>query len=169
MKRQITTAYTGQHFKTRNGLMNLMDYKATHEELHSIHIMLNSNSLRETLDTNAYKRNLSKKLPPTSKGSHSYDPQATLLYDNALHATSAAYTTASSAPYPPSNDVHRVLLSYPRVITPLKGQDLSPIRISIYPNSSYVTNDVHRFDTPAGSETDITILFYKEDNIFHDD
>ena len=67
MKRQITTTYTGQHFKTRNGLMNLIDYKATHEELYSIHIMLNCNSLRETLDTNAYKRNFSKNYPPSQK------------------------------------------------------------------------------------------------------
>ena len=63
MKRQITATYTGQHFKTRNGLMNLIDYEATDEELHSIHLMLNCNSLRETLDTNAYERNFSKKLP----------------------------------------------------------------------------------------------------------
>ena len=67
MKRQITTTYTGQHFKTRNGLMNLINYEATQEELQSIHVMLNCSSLGETLDTNAYKRNFSKNYPLSQK------------------------------------------------------------------------------------------------------
>ena len=47
----------------------------------------------------------------------------------------------------------------------LQSLDLSPIHIQIFPNESNSTCDMYHFDEPCGLETDLTILFYKEDEL----
>ena len=49
------------------------------------------------------------------------------------------------------------------------SHDLSAINVRIFPNDSQTTYDKHQLDIPAGLETDLTIMFYKENDHIHND
>ena len=59
-----------------------------------------------------------------------------------------------------------LLQSQSQVIQPMNNINLSPIHIQIFPNESDSTYNKHHFDEPCGLETNLTILFYKEDEQF---
>ena len=59
-----------------------------------------------------------------------------------------------------------LLQSQPPIIQPNGNIYLSPTHVQLFPNESQLTYDTHHFDEPAGLETDITIIFYKEDELF---
>ena len=60
-----------------------------------------------------------------------------------------------------------LLVSQPRVIRPKKALNLSPLHVQLFPNESRLTYDKDHFDKPTGLETDITIIFYREDELFN--
>ena len=59
-----------------------------------------------------------------------------------------------------------LLQSQPQVIQPMMNINSSPIHIQIFPNESNSTYDKHFFDELCGLEIDLTVLFYKEDELF---
>ena len=59
-----------------------------------------------------------------------------------------------------------LLVSQPQVIHLKNALNLSPLHIQLFPNESRLTYDKHHFDKPTGLETDITIIFYREDELF---
>ena len=65
-------------------------------------------------------------------------------------------------------DHSSMLKSVPRIIQPTKNGDLSPMHFKILPNESQSSYDTHLFDLPTGLETDITIIFFKEYDLFEE-
>ena len=63
-------------------------------------------------------------------------------------------------------DSGRPLQSSTKVIEPKTNIDLSPIHVQLFPNDSQSTYDTHLIDQPSGSEMDLMIIFYNEDELF---
>ena len=64
------------------------------------------------------------------------------------------------------HDCKSNMYATPKIISPNTRGDLSPMHFKLLPNESEVNYDAHLFDKPVGLETDITIIFYKEDDLF---
>ena len=52
-----------------------------------------------------------------------------------------------------------------KAISPNTRGDLSPMHFKLLPNEFKISYDAHLFDKPVGLETDITIIFFKEDDL----
>ena len=100
-------------------------------------------------------------------GHHWSKPQATLLYNKLIHSANIdLYKNMPYLTYPPDlTNMSTVLLAYPRIIK-ANRQHLSSFTVQIYPNESDRTYDIHQFDKPKGLETDLTLVFYREDKQF---
>ena len=137
----------------------------THEELHSLQMAIRCNSFGEHFQQSAYENVYNKKTPPlliNNKLIH----QATLLYSATEHSSSSNnwYTNQPCSTYPSSTSQLLTALSvYPRIITPTSSH-LSALHVDFYPNSSTSTYNKHLPDEPVGLETNITIVFYKEND-----
>ena len=59
-----------------------------------------------------------------------------------------------------------LLVSQPQVIRPKNALNLSPLHVQLFPNESHLTYDKNHFYKPTGLQTDITIIFYREDELF---
>ena len=141
-KGQLNQTCNSSQFKTKYGMMDLADCTQMHGELYKLNLSIHCATFNETFDTTQYERNFTKKLPPIIKGTHhDYGTQATLLYDYALHKSIPSFDLAPYIAYPPSSQYGggNILISYPRVIKPFKGQN--PIHVQIFPNSSNATYD----------------------------
>ena len=163
--------------------------------MQEIHLTLNCQSLNEQFDTEQYERNYTRKLPPIQKQVSSHmnkelihlrNSQATLLYNHSIHSNQEKFQFSPYSLYPPiprnqfnayetfgqllsvnqsSCDLNQLLFSRPQVISPLKNSNLSPIPVQIFPNDSQISYDLHHFDQPFGLETDLTLIFYKENDL----
>ena len=118
---------------------------------------------------------------------HLRNSQATLLYNQSIHSNLEEFLFSpyySLSPPVPRNqfdgyetfgwllsvnqsscDLNQLLYSRPRVISTSKNGNLSPIHLQIFPNDSQTSYDLHHFDQPSGLETDLTLIFYKENNL----
>ena len=98
------------HFKTKFGMMSLMSYSLSHEELQEIHLTLNCQSFNGWFDTKQYKRNYTRKLSPIQKQIsphtnkeliHLRNSQATLLYNHSIHSNQEEFQFSLYSLYPP--------------------------------------------------------------------
>ena len=64
------------------------------------------------------------------------------------------------------HDCKSNMYATPKIISPNTRGDLSLMHFKLLPNEPKVSYDAHLFDKPAGLETDIIIIFYKEDDSF---
>ena len=137
----------------------------THEELHSLQMAIRCNSFGEHFQQSAYENVYNKKTPP-SLIDNELIHQATLLYSATEHSSSSnnSYTNQPYSTYPSStSQLSTALSAYPQIITPTSSH-LSALHIDFYPNSSTSTYDKYLPDKPIRLETNITVVFYKEDD-----
>ena len=137
----------------------------THEELRSLQMAIRCNSFGEHFQQSAYENIYNKKTPP-SLIDNELIHQATLLYSASEHSSSSnnSYTNQPYSTYPSlTSQLLTALSAYPRIITPTSSH-LSALHVDFYPNSSTSTYDKHLPDEPIRLETNITVVFYKEDN-----
>ena len=113
------------------------------------------------------QRHISNKKTPPSLINNELIHQATLLYSATEHLSSSSnnsYTNQPYLTYPSSTgQLLTALSAYPRIITPTSSH-LSALHVDFYPNSSTSTYNKHLPDEPIGLETNITIVFYKEND-----
>ena len=64
------------------------------------------------------------------------------------------------------HDCKSNVCAMPKIISPNTRGDLSPMHFKLLSNESKLSYDAHLFDKPVGLGTDITIIFYKEDDLF---
>ena len=147
-------------FKSKLGMLSESTYNSTHEDLHSIHFLIECDSFSEDQDN--LIQIYAKKKPPMMSGHHWSKPQATLLYNKLIHSANIAlYKNMPYLTYPPDlTNMSTVLLAYPRIMK-ANCQHLSLFTVQIYPNESDRTYDIHQFDQPKGLETDLTLVFYR--------
>ena len=154
---------TTSHFiKSVLGNTTYDSFIDTHEELRSLQMAIRCNSFGEHFQQSAYEN---KKTPP-SLIDNELIHQATLLYSATEHSSSSnnLYTNQPYSTYPSlTSQLLTALSVYPRIITPASSH-LSALHVDFYPNSSTSTYDKHLPDEPIGLETNITVVFYKEDD-----
>ena len=157
---------TTLHFiKSSLGNTTYDSFIDTHEELRSLQMAIRCNSFGEHFQQSAYENIYNKKTPPLLIDNELIH-QATLLYSASEHSSSSnnSYTNQPYSTYPSStSQLLTALSAYPRIITPASSH-LSALHVDFYPNSSTSTYDKHLPDEPIGLETNITVVFYKEDD-----
>ena len=158
---------TTSHFiKSALGNTTYDSFIDTHEELRSLQMAIRCNSFGEHFQQSAYENVYNKKTPP-SLINNELIHQATLLYSATEHSSSSSnnsYTNQPYSTYPSSTgQLLTALSAYPRIITPTSSH-LSALHVDFYPNSSTSTYNKHLPDEPIGLETNITIVFYKEND-----
>ena len=157
---------TTSHFiKSVLGNTTYDSFIDTHEELHSLQMAIRCNSFGEHFQQSVYENVYNKKTPP-SLIDNELIHQTTLLYSATEHSSSSnnSYTNQPFLTYPSStSQLLTALSAYPRIITPTSSH-LSALHIDFYPNSSTSTYNKHLPDKPIGLETNITIVFYKEND-----
>ena len=156
---------TSSHFiKSTLGNTTYDSFINTHEELHSLQMAIRCNSFGEHFHQSAYENVYNKKTPP-SLINNELIHQATLLYSATEHSSSKnSYTNQPYSTYPSlTSQLLTALSAYPRITTPTSSH-LSALHIDFFPNSSTSTYNKHLPDKPIGLETNITIVFYKEND-----
>ena len=68
-------------YRSKLGLLDEASYKAIHEDLHSMHISIHSDSLAKDINHSKYKQVYTLKTPPMIAGHHPSTPQVNLLYN----------------------------------------------------------------------------------------
>ena len=137
----------------------------THEELCSLQMAIRCNSFGEHFQQSAYENVYNKKTPP-SLINNEYIHQATLLYlaTELSLSSNNSYTNQPYLTYPSStSQLLTALSAYPRIITPTSSH-LSALHIDFYPNSSTSTYNKHLPDEPIRLDTNIKVVFYKEND-----
>ena len=86
-------------------------YNSTHEDLHSIHFLIECDSFSEDHDN--LSQIYAKKKTPMMSGHHWSKPQATLLYNKLIHSANIAlYKSMPYLTYPPDlTNMSTVLLA----------------------------------------------------------
>ena len=125
-------------YRSKLGLLDEASYKAVHEDLHSMHISIHSDSLAEDVNHSKYEQVYTLKTPPMIASHHPSTPQATVPYNKRIHSMNNACFNCPYSTYPPDvSDMSLVLMAYPKVIQPtMSRQHLSSLRVQIYPKES---------------------------------
>ena len=137
----------------------------THEELCSLQMAIRCSSFGEQFQQSAYE-NVYNKKTPQSLINNELIHQATLLYSATEHSSSSnnSYTNQPYSTYHSlTSQLLTALSAYPRIITPTSSH-LSALHVDFCRNSSTSTYNKHLPDEPIGLETNITIVFYKEND-----
>ena len=68
-------------YRSKLGLLDEASYKAVHDDFHSMHVSIHSDSLAEDINHSKYEQVYTLKTPPMIASHHPSTPQVTLLYN----------------------------------------------------------------------------------------